>query len=93
MYWLVAGALALLVLSQKKSAVNTMKNETEFDNEFNDSPVTETDPTGVYTLIRPEGPRDANGGFDIALYAKEGVDRSKFVYMKRMNGDFEQIPA
>ncbi len=52
-----------------------------------------TDSTGTYRLIRPQGAPNEYGAFDIALWAKAGVDETQTVYMRSIGGMMLPIPA
>lgn len=52
-----------------------------------------TDDTGTYRLIRAQGPLLPSGAYDIALWAKDGVDQTQWVFMRLISGAFQQIPA
>lgn len=50
---------------------------------------TETNSQGTFRLVRPEGPKAADGSFDVAIWQKEG-DTNRF-YMRTLGGLFTGI--
>lgn len=92
MNYLIFGGLLLFLLMKSRS--NTPQTSTSEEL----PPVadaTETDSNGdIYWLIRPQGLPEPDGSFEVALYAKQGVDQNKTVFMKSLSGErFIAMPA
>lgn len=51
-------------------------------------PITVTNSQGTFTLIRPEGERQADGSYEVELWAKKGTPTNKTVYIRTMGGLF-----
>lgn len=86
----LGGVLLLILMNTKKPLISV--NQQDLPPIPNS---TETDENGdTYWLIRPQGLVEADGSFEAALYAKQGVDQSQTVYLKSLRGDhFIPIPA